>query len=131
MAEFRKEIIDNKKALPASTAVLVQSVAGQGAAAPGNDQPADFLVVVTDPLTGEAVTGLIQKNFTIINHFSIPGAACGFSKNITSFADIGTGAYQIQVKPKGCKWVKGDYLAQVAVPAKSIKGQTVATLSIK
>ncbi len=116
---------------PVSTALLVQAVAGQGFAAQGNDQPADFLIVVTDPDTGAAVTGLTQKNFTIINHFSIPGAACGFSNNITSFNDVGTGAYQIQVKPKGCKWVKGDYLAQIMVSGKPGKGQTVATLLIK
>jgi hypothetical protein len=88
-------------------------------------------VLVTDPLTGEAVTGLTQKNFQIINHFSIPGQVCGFSNNISSFNNVGTGAYQIQVRPKGCNWVAGDYLAQVIVSAKSRNGQAAAKLSIK
>ena len=119
------------KAPPVSTAVLVQAVAGQGFAAAGNNQPANFLVVVTNPVTGVAVTNLTQKNFTMVNHFSIPGQVCGFSNNITAFNNVLNGAYHIQVKPKGCNWVSGDYLAQIIVSAKGIAGQTVATLSIK
>ena len=121
----------SKKALPVSTAVLVQAEAGQGFAAPNNNQPANFLIVVTNPATGEAVTNLTQKSFTIINHFSIPGQVCGFSNNITAFNNVGTGAYHIQVKPKGCNWVSGDYLAQVMVSSKGRNGQATATLSIK
>lgn len=115
----------------ASTALLVQCVAGQGFAAPGNNAAADFLIVVTDPVTGGAVTTLIKKNFQIVNHFSIPGATCGFTNNISAFNNVLNGAYHIQVKPKGCNWVKGDYLAQIMVSATGIQGQTVATLSIK
>ncbi|HST23756.1 MAG TPA: hypothetical protein VLR90_21790 [Blastocatellia bacterium] len=116
---------------PTSSALFVQAEAGQGFAAPHNNQPANFLIVVTDPVTGEAVTNLAQKNFTIINHFSIPGQVCGFSNSISSFNNVGTGAYQIQVKPKGCNWVAGDYLAQIIVSAKGVNGQATATLSIK
>ena len=112
-------------------ALLVQCVAGQGFAAAGNTQPADFLIVVTDPATGAAVTTLVKKNFQIVNHFSLPGAACGFTNNITAFNNVLNGAYHIQVKPKGCKWVKGDYLVQIMVNAPGVTGQTVAMLSIR
>jgi len=119
------------KALAASTALLVQAQAGQGFAAPHNNQPANFLIVITDPITGLAITNLTQKNFTIIDHFSIPGQTCGFSNNITAFNNVGTGAYQIQVKPKNCNWVAGDYLAQIMVSSKTSNGQATAKLSIK
>ncbi|HEX8500200.1 MAG TPA: hypothetical protein VF659_06365 [Pyrinomonadaceae bacterium] len=115
----------------ASSALFVQAEAGQGFAAPHNNQPANLLVVVTDPVTGEAVTDLAQKNFTVVNHFSIPGQACGFSNNITAFNNVLNGAYQIQVKPKGCDWVAGAYLAQIIVAAKGRSGQATATLLIK
>lgn len=116
---------------PTSSALFVQAEAGQGFAAAHNNQPANFLIVVTDPITGLAVTDLTQKNFTMVDHFSIPGQTCGFSNNITAFNNVGTGAYQIQVKPKNCNWVAGDYLAQIIVAAKARNGQATATLSIK
>jgi hypothetical protein len=119
----------------ASTAYLVQIEAGQGEAAPGNTKSANFLAVVTESHTGAAVTSLNQSNFTIINHFSIPGQKCGFSNNITTFNNVGTGAYHIQVGLQtdipGCEWVKGKYLAQVMVSSDKNKGQGTATLSIK
>ena len=114
-----------------SSALLVQAEAGQGSAAPGNNLPAKFLVVVTDPVTGEAVTNLTQSTFQIINHFSLPGQTCGFSNNITSFVNVGTGAYRIHVRPGGCNWVAGDYLAQIIVGGSARKGQAAATLSIE
>jgi hypothetical protein len=114
-----------------SVAMFVQAKAAQGFAAPGKKDPANFLVIVTDPTTGEAITGLVKKNFTIINHFSIPGQICGFSNNIVTFNDVGTGAYQLQVAPKGCTWVAGDYLAQVIVAAKGRNGQAPVKLSIR
>jgi hypothetical protein len=120
-----------KNALTTSTALLVQAQAGQGFAAPHNNQPANFLIVVTDPITGVAVTDLVQKNFIMVNHFSIPGQTCGFSNQISSFNNVLNGAYQIQVKPKGCDWVAGDYLAQIIVAAKDRNGQATAKLSIK
>ena len=119
----------------ASTAYKVQLEAGQGAAGPGNTQPANFLAVVTEAHSGAAVTGLTQTNFTIINHFSNPGQKCGFSNSITTFNDVGTGAYHIQVGLQttvpGCEWVKGKYLAQLIVISGSKKGQGTATLSVK
>jgi hypothetical protein len=120
-----------KRAPSTSSALLVQAEAGQGSAAPHNNQPANFLVVVTNPITGEAVAGLIKKNFALVNHFLIPGQTCGFTNNITSFVDVGNGAYQIQVKPKNCNWVAGAYLAQIIVTATAMNGQATATLSIR
>jgi hypothetical protein len=114
-----------------ASALLVQAQAGQGFAAPHNNQPANFLIVVTDPITGVAVIDLVQKNFIMVNHFSIPGQTCGFSNQISSFNNVLNGAYQIQVKPKGCNWVAGDYLAQIIVSAKDRNGQATAKLSIK
>jgi len=117
------------------TALFVQVEAGQGHAAPGNRNPANFLVVVTDCKTGYPITNLQQENFTIINHFSIPGQQCGFSNNITFFNNVGTGAYHITVglpaKMPNCNWVRGDYLAQVMVTSGTMRGQGTATLSIK
>jgi len=120
-----------KNALTTSTALFVQAQAGQGFAAPHNNQPANFLIVVTDPITGVAVTDLVQKNFIMVNHFSIPGQTCGFSNQISFFNNVLNGAYHIQVKPKGCNWVTGDYLAQIIVSAKDRNGQATAKLSIK
>jgi hypothetical protein len=114
-----------------SVAMRVQAKAAQGFAIPGKKDPANFLVIVTDAVTGEAITDLVKKNFTIINHFSIPGQTCGFSNNIVTFNNVGTGAYQIQVAPKGCTWVAGDYLAQVIVSARGRNGQVPAKLSIR
>jgi hypothetical protein len=121
----------SKNSPPTSSALFVQAQAGQGFAASHNNQPANFLIVITDPITGIAVTDLTQKNFTMVNHFSIPGQTCGFSNNITAFNNVGNGAYQIQVKPKNCNWVAGDYLAQIIVAAKGRNGQAAATLSIR
>lgn len=115
----------------ASSALFVQAEAGQGFAAPHNNQPANFLVVVTNPTTGEAVIDLVQKNFIVVNHFSIPGQTCGFSNNITAFNNVLNGAYHIQVKPKNCNWVSGLYLAQIIVAAKGRNGQATAALLIK
>ncbi len=118
---------------PKKGALQVQSQAAQGQAAPGNSQPANFLVVVTDPDTGAAVTDLVQADFGIINHFAVTGQTCGFSNNIVGFANVGTGAYQIRVGlvVPGCTWVAGDYLAQVMVARGSEAGQAAVTLSVE
>jgi hypothetical protein len=116
-------------------ALVVQAEAAQGRATPGNTQPANFLVVVTEHDTGEPVTDLVQLNFQIINHFAVTGQVCGFSNNIVSFVNIGTGAYQIRVGLEasipGCAWVAGDYLAQVIVTNGKSQGQATATLSVE
>lgn len=121
----------------ATSAVKVQAVAAKGSAAPGNNSNADILVLVTDHTTGGGVTTLAQTDFTVVDHFGVPGQACGFSNNITSFNNVGTGAYQLTValhstKPPagGCKWVAGDYLGQVIVKTAAVAGQAAFLLSI-
>jgi len=126
---------DTLKKAPKRRALTVQVEAAQGDAAPYNTMPANVLVVVTDPRTGRAVAGLSQDDFSVINHFSIPGQICGFSNNIVSFNDVMTGAYHIQVGLPdgiaGCTWVHGDYLMQVIVTEDGRSGQGVATLRIR
>jgi hypothetical protein len=70
--------------------LLVQAEGSQGFAAPGNREPANFLVVVTRQLTGGPVTNLDQSDFAIISHFSLPGQQCGFTNQIISFVNVGT-----------------------------------------
>lgn len=111
-------------------AVLVQAEAEAGAAATGNALPADILVVVTDPVTGLPSVSLTQANFVVINHFSHPGQACGFSNNIVSFGNVGTGAYHLQVAPMGCTWATGDFLLQVMVTSGHLRGQAVAKFEV-
>jgi len=120
-----------------TTAVNVQAVAAKGAAHSGNNLNADILVLVTDTHTGAGVTSLVQANFSVVDHFGVPGQTCGFSSNITSFHNVGTGAYQITVATHsanppagGCKWVAGDYLGQVMVTTPVVLGQAAFMLSI-
>jgi len=70
---------------------------------------------------------LTQSDSAVIDQFSLPGQSCGFSSNITSFNNVGTGAYQITVAthsssppPAGCKWVAGNYLGQVIVKSSAV-----------
>jgi hypothetical protein len=114
-----------------SNALFVQAEASPGYATRGNNLAARFLVVVTDPVTGEGVTNLTKNNFLIVNHFALPEQTCGFGDNITSFVNVGTGAYRIHAKNKGCNWVPGDYLAQIMVSASARNGQATVTLSIE
>lgn len=121
----------------ASHAVTVQAVAARGSASPGNNLNANILVLVTDPITGAAVTNLTQSDFIVIDHFELPGQSCGFSNNITGFNNVMTGAYHIQVATHatnppagGCKWVAGDYLGQVMVHTPASDGQAAFRLTI-
>ncbi len=120
-----------------TTAVNVQAVASKGAAAPGNNDNANILVLVTSPRTGQGVGTLKQSDFEVVNHFLNPGQHCGFSHNITSFNSVGTGAYHITVAthaavppPGGCKWVAGRYLGQVIVKNPKVQGQAAFVLTI-
>jgi hypothetical protein len=113
-----------------ATALLVQVQAAGGSAAPGNTSPADILVIVTDPVTGGATTNLVQSDFAVINHFSHPGQACGFSNNVVAFNNVGTGAYHLQVAPVGCAWASGDFLLQVIITSGVRKGQAAAKFTL-
>jgi len=122
----------------ATTAVIVQAVAAQGAAGPGNNANANILVLVTDPKTGAGLTSLKQADFSVADHFGLPGQSCGFSGNITNFNNVMTGAYQLTVATHsasppagGCKWVAGDYLGQVMVRTRKVQGQAAFLLSIR
>ena len=112
------------------TALTVEAQAVAGYAEPDNTSPADLLVLVTNPVTGAAVTKLNQSNFVVIQHFSNPGMSCGFSNNVVTFNNVGTGAYHLQVQPKGCAWAAGEYLLQVMVTSGARRGQAAATLSV-
>ena len=121
-----------------TTAGIVQAVAAQGAAAPGNNANANLLLLVTDPNSGAAVTTLTQTDITVVDHFSLPGQTCGFSNNITGFNNVGTGAYQISLATHsttppegGCKWIAGDYLGQVIVATAAVNGQAAFHLSVR
>ncbi len=89
--------IAQRSGLTVTTPLTVQVVAAQESASVGNAQPAKLLAIVTDSSTGRPVIGLTPSNITITNHSSPTGAICGFSGEIRSFGDVGTGAYQIQL----------------------------------
>ncbi len=115
----------------------VQAVATAGSASAGNSAAADVLVLVTDSSTGAAITSLAKSDFTVVDQFGLPGQQCGFSNNITSFNNVGTGAYQIGIATHsthppvgGCKWIKGDYLGQVIVKSGSTQGQAAFSPNI-
>lgn len=110
----------------------VQVTASQAEAEPGNSARAHLLVVVTNPTNGTPIVGLPQSSFTVVNHLLLPGQTCGFSNNVETFIDVGTGAYQLEVAPvgSGCKWVEGDYLTQVIVQAPGAVGQGTTTLHV-
>ena len=138
MASIQEASGESKITVAATaTAVKVQAVAAKGSAAPGNNSNANILVLVTDRTTGAGVTSLTQSSFTVIDHFGLPGEACGFSNNITSFNNVGTGAYQLTVAlhsaappPGGCKWAAGNHLGQVIVKSASVAGQAAFLLSV-
>jgi hypothetical protein len=120
------------------TAADVQARASRGAAAAGNNANANLLVVVTDENTGAGITNLTQSDFTVVDHFALPGQQCGFSNNITSFNNVMTGAYQLTVATHsttppagGCAWVSGYYLGQVVVKTTSGQGQGAFLLSLE
>ena len=108
----------------------VQVEAAAGYAAVGNASPADILVLVTDQRTGRATTDLAQSSFAVISHFTHPQMTCGFSNNIVTFNNVGTGAYQIHVAPVGCNWAPGDFLLQVIVSAGLRNGQGAAKFAV-
>ncbi len=112
------------------TALNVEVQAAAGYAEPDNNAPADLLVLVTNPVTGAAVTNLKDLNFVVIQHFTRPGMSCGFSNNVVAFNNVGTGAYHLQVAPKSCMWAAGEYLLQVMVSSGARRGQAAATLSV-
>ena len=97
-----------------ATSLTVAAQASAGAAANGNTHPANIMVLVSSG--GWPVTDLTKDNFTLMEYFEVPGQQAPFSNNITSFRNVGTGAYLLQVKPiSSAPWRSGHHLAQILV----------------
>lgn len=111
--------------------LTLASQASAGAAANGNTHPANILVLVSS--AGWPVTDLTKDHFTIMEYFEVPGQQAPFSNNITSFRNVGTGAYLLQVKPiNGAPWRTGHHLAQILVSsADDRQGQGAVKLIIR
>lgn len=120
-----------KAGAPAPTALTLSCQASAGAAANGNTHPANILVLVSS--AGWPVTDLTKDHFTIMEYFEVPGQQAPFSNNITSFRNVGTGAYLLQVKPiTGAPWRTGHHLAQILISsADDRQGQGAVKLIIR
>ncbi|WP_395739010.1 hypothetical protein [Prosthecobacter sp.] len=118
-------------AAPGATALTIAAQASAGAAANGNSHPANILVLISSG--GWPVTDLTKDHFTLMEYFEVPGQQAPFSNNITSFRNVGTGAYLLQVKPiNGAPWRTGHHLAQILVSSSDDRqGQGAVKLIIR
>ena len=114
-----------------ATALTIAAQSSAGAAANGNSHPANILVLVSS--SGWPVTDLTKDHFTLMEYFEVPGQQAPFSNNITSFRNVGTGAYLLQVKPiNGAPWRTGHHLAQILVSSSDDRqGQGAVKLIIR
>lgn len=114
-----------------ATALTIAAQASAGAAANGNTHPANILVLVSGG--GWPVTDLTKDHFTLMEYFEVPGQQAPFSNNITSFRNVGTGAYLLQVKPiNGAPWRTGHHLAQILISsADDRQGQAAVKLIVR
>lgn len=114
-----------------ATALTISAQSSAGAAANGNTHPANILVLVSS--AGWPVTELTKDHFTLMEYFEVPGQQAPFSNNITSFRNVGTGAYLLQVKPiNGAPWRTGHHLAQILISsADDRQGQAAVKLIIR
>ncbi len=114
-----------------ATSLTIAAQAAAGAAANSNTHPANILVLVSSG--GWPVTDLTKDHFTLMEYFEVPGQQAPFSNNITSFRNVGTGAYLLQVKPiNGAPWRSGHHLAQILVSsADDRQGQGAVKLIIR
>lgn len=112
-------------------ALTISAQSSAGAAANGNTHPANILVLVSS--AGWPVTELTKDHFTLMEYFEVPGQQAPFSNNITSFRNVGTGAYLLQVKPiNGAPWRTGHHLAQILISsADDRQGQAAVKLIIR
>ena len=122
---------DSNMTPPATAALTISSQASPGTASNGNTHPANILVLVS--CAGWPVTELTKDHFTIMEYFEGPGQQAPFSNNITSFRNVGTGAYLLQVKPiNGAPWRSGHHVAQILVSsADDRQGQAAVKLIIR
>lgn len=128
-----------KKPAPASVAIktsgaiipLTVSAQGSGGnAASGNTHPANILAVVSH--SGVPITDLQQSNFTVMEHFNVPGQQYPFSNNIIGFKNVGSGAYMIQVKPiNNAPWSSGHHLAQLIVSTRTQQGMCAVKIIVR
>lgn len=128
-----------KKAPPApvtiktSGSITPLSVSAQGSggnAASGNTHPANILAIVSQ--SGVPVADLQQSNFTVMEHFNVPGQQYPFSNNVVGFKNVGSGAYMIQVKPiNNAPWSSGHHLAQIIVSTRSQQGMTAVKIIVR
>lgn len=128
-----------KKPAPAPVAIktsgniipLTVSAQGSGGnAAVGNTHPANILAVVSQ--SGVPVADLQQSNFTVMEHFNVPGQQYPFSNNIVGFKNVGSGAYMIQVKPiNNAPWSSGHHLAQLIVSTRTQQGMTAVKIIVR
>lgn len=128
-----------KKTSPAPVAVktsgavsplTVNAQGSGGNAAQGNTHPANILVVVSQ--SGVPVADLQQTNFTVMEHFTVPGQQYPFSNNIVSFKNVGSGAYCVQVKPiNNAPWSSGHHLAQIIVSTRSHQGMAAVKIIVR
>ena len=114
-----------------AASLTVAAQASAGSAANGNTHPANIMVLVSSG--GWPVTDLTKDHFTLMEYFEVPGQQSPFSNNITSFRNVGTGAYLLQVKPiNGTPWRSGHHLAQILVSsADDRQGQGAVKLIIR
>ncbi|MFN0080365.1 MAG: hypothetical protein ACKVY0_28185 [Prosthecobacter sp.] len=114
-----------------AASLTVAAQASAGAAANGSTHPANILVLVSSG--GWPVTDLTKDHFTLMEYFEVPGQQAPFSNNVTSFRNVGTGAYLLQVKPiNGAPWRSGHHLAQILVSsADDRQGQGAVKLIIR
>jgi len=114
-----------------AASLTVAAQASAGAAANGSTHPANILVLVSSG--GWPVTDLTKDHFTLMEYFEVPGQQAPFSNNVTSFRNVGTGAYLLQVKPiNGAPWRTGHHLAQILVSsADDRQGQAAVKLIIR
>jgi hypothetical protein len=112
------------------TALTVNAQGSGGNAASGNTHPANILVVVSQ--AGVPVTELQQSNFTVMEHFTVPGQQYPFSNNIITFRNVGSGAYLLQVKPiNNAPWSSGHHLAQIIVSSRNQQGITATKIIVR
>lgn len=117
--------------LPKTPPLTVSVQTAQGAAAHGNNQPANLLVIVT--CSGWPVTDLDKNHFTLMEHFEVPGQTASFSNSISSFKNAGTGAYLLQTRPiNGAPWHSGHHLGQLLISTSDDRqGQAAFKLIIR
>lgn len=111
-------------------ALTVNAQGSGGNAASGNTHPANILAVVSQ--SGVPVADLQQSNFTVMEHFNVPGQQYPFSNNIVGFKNVGSGAYTIQVKPiNNAPWSSGHHLAQLIVSTRTQQGMTAVKVIVR